>query len=97
MSATDARRYGRGLAGILHRLEHSATTPADAGELRAELEAMRCVLEQERNDRARRIRAGLGLARGTLENLIQHNARPVKGGVFVLIEGGRSDRPPSLR
>lgn len=89
MPRTDGRRYGSRLAVILARMERGIADGEDAVQLRRELEVFKGHLARERDDRQRRVRAGLGLARGTLDNLLAHNARPVHGGALLLIDGGR--------
>lgn len=85
----DARRYGRNLAGVLMRCTNGTADVADADLLRRELDALYLRLQEHEQERRRRVRAGLGLARGSLDNLMRHNARPVSGARFLLIDGGR--------
>lgn len=83
----DEKRYGRGLASILRNLETGTAKPADAKRLRAELDANLAVLEAYEADHRRRDREQLHRTR--LEHLMDAGARPVRGGVFCLIDGGR--------
>lgn len=85
----DEGRYGRGLAGILRALEDGTATPDDAARLRAELDVYRHLLNAHERDAQQRNREQLHRTR--LEHLMDAGARPVRGGVLWLIDGGRGD------
>ena len=87
--ADDTRAHGRQLASILQRMEQGECTTRDADLLRAELASRTEQIEQLTKERTRVVRGQLMATRRTLDQLIAADARPVRGGVLCIIEGGQ--------
>lgn len=85
----DCRRWGRDVAEALYRTAKGTADAHDAEALRRQLESLALQVAREHQARARSVRARLGLKRGSLENLMSKNARPVAGGALLIIDGGR--------